>query len=76
MGLKRLKFEFDVEDFTIVATVHIGTTLARGDDPTVLLDMRVLLGKDDVTDSIELPYLIGFEHLALEYAYDHKTFAG
>lgn len=75
MGLKPTKIQFDVEDFTVEANVHMGSTLARGDDPTVVLNIRVFFGKEDVTDSLDLPYLISFEHLALEHAYDQKTYA-
>lgn len=75
MGLKPVKFSCCVEDFTVNATVLEGTTGPNGIDPSVLVNLRVYLEDQDVTGSIDLPYLIGFEHLALEKFYEHQKTA-
>lgn len=72
MVIKPVKFSCDIEDFTVQATVLEGTTGPSGNNPSVLANLRVFLDDKDVTDSIDLPYLIGFEHLALEKFYDNQ----
>ena len=72
MGLTPVKLTIDVEDYTIKATVHYGTTPARGDDPTVLLNCRIFLDDTDVTDTFDLADIVAFEHHALEYAYEQR----
>lgn len=72
MGLMPTKLTFDVEDWTLKATVHYGTTPPRGDDPTVLLNLRIFLDDQEVTDNFDLADTIAFEHRALEYAYEQR----
>ncbi len=60
-----MKFEFPVEDFMVKASGF------QSDGKFYLSGVKIFLDDENVTDTLDLPYLIAFEHLATERGNDN-----